>query len=141
MNFKRYLNENRTALNWNNINRVRLQKNSRPGFPLTTAKPSRARSRAWTDYPSTIYTSQNHKNHAGFSNFYNLEQKGLFFEKIRHLSPSGADYPSTIYTNQNHEYHAKILFFYKIEQKGLFVENFRGNSTNFDIFHWYHVHQ
>lgn len=34
MNFKRYLNENRTALNWNNINRVRLQKNSRPGFSL-----------------------------------------------------------------------------------------------------------
>lgn len=42
----------------------RLTQNSRPGFSLATAKPSRARSRAWTDYPSTIYTSQNHKYHA-----------------------------------------------------------------------------
>ena len=141
MNFKRYLNENRTALNWNNINRVRLQKNSQPGFFLGYGRSPCALVSQRVNFPHTIYTSQNHKNHAGFSNFYNLEQKGLFFEKIRHLSPSGADYPSTIYTNQNHEYHAKILFFYKIEQKGLFVENFRGNSTNFDIFHWYHVHQ
>lgn len=68
----------------------RLTQNSRPGFSLATAKPSRARSRAWTDYPSTIYTSQNHKNHAGFSNFYNLEQKGLFFEEIRESSTSFA---------------------------------------------------
>ncbi len=66
----------------------RLTQNSRPGFSLATAKPSRARSRAWTDYPSTIYTSQNHKNHAGFSNFYNLEQKGLLFEEIRENSTS-----------------------------------------------------
>ncbi len=66
----------------------RLTQNSRPGFSLATAKPSRARSRAWTNYPSTIYTSQNHKNHAGFSNFYNLEQKGLFSEKIQEDSTS-----------------------------------------------------
>lgn len=66
----------------------RLTQNSRPGFSLATAKPSRARSRAWTDYPSTIYTSQNHKNHAGFSNFYNLEQKGLFSEEIQEDSTS-----------------------------------------------------
>lgn len=55
---------------------------------MATAKPSRARSRAWTDYPSTIYTNQNHKNHAGFSNFYNLEQKGLLFEEIQEDSTS-----------------------------------------------------
>lgn len=68
----------------------RLTQNSRPGFSLATAKSSRARSRAWTDYPSTIYTSQNHKNHAGFSDFYNLEQKGLLFEEIRESSTSFA---------------------------------------------------
>ncbi len=66
----------------------RLTQNSRPGFSLATAKPSRARSRAWTDYPSTIYTSQNHKNHAGFSNSYILEQKGLLSEEIQEDSTS-----------------------------------------------------
>lgn len=63
-------------------------KNSRPGFSLATAKPSRARSRAWTDYPFTIYMSQNHKNHAGFSNSYILEQKGLLSEEIQEDSTS-----------------------------------------------------
>lgn len=38
--------------------------------------------------PHTIYTNQNHKNHAGFSNFYNLEQKGLLFEEIQEDSTS-----------------------------------------------------
>lgn len=42
------------------------------------------------NFPHTIYTNQNHKNHAGFSNFYNLEQKGLLFEEIRKSSTSFA---------------------------------------------------
>ena len=38
----------------------------------------RARARGQTS-PYTIYTRQNHENHARFSIFYNLEQKGLNF--------------------------------------------------------------
>lgn len=55
-------NLNRNGMNPNGVKVTgeRLTQNSRPGFSLATAKPSRARSRAWTDYPSTIYTSQNH---------------------------------------------------------------------------------
>lgn len=93
----------------------RLTQNSRPGFSLATAKPSRARSRAWINYPSTIYTNQNHKNHAGFSNFYNLEQKGLLFEEIRGNSTSfviGRVY-SPIYIR------IKVAKITRMEQKGL----------------------
>lgn len=54
---------------------------------ITGGAPTRARARI---LPHTIYTNQNHKNHAGFLNFYNLEQKGLFIEEVRENSTSFA---------------------------------------------------
>jgi hypothetical protein len=167
VNFKRYLNENRTALNWNNVNRARLCRTADPVFPLATAKPSRARSRAWTDYPSTIYTSQNHKNHAGFSNFYNLEQKGLFFEEIRESSTSFATErrlpPYDIYelksqiSRRNFIFlqdrtkraicrkfsrkFDKLRYFSLVPRPPMTIFFIGTTSTNDDIFHWYHVHQ
>lgn len=57
----------------------RLTQNSRPGFSLTTGEALTCALARVDRLPHTIYTNQNHKNHAGFSNFYNLEQKGLFF--------------------------------------------------------------
>ena len=105
----------------------RLTQNSRPGFSLATAKPSRARSRAWTDYPSTIYTNQNHKYHAGFSNFYNLEQKGLLIEEIRENSTSfiiGRVY-SPIYIR------IKLAKITRMEQKGLKKFKLKSLFNNF----------
>lgn len=82
------MNRNGMNLNGVKVTGERLTQNSRPGFSLATAKPSRARSRAWTDYPPTIYTSQNHKNHAEILFFYKIEQKGLFIENFRGNSTS-----------------------------------------------------
>lgn len=68
----------------------RLTQNSRPGFSLTTGEALTCALARVDRLPHTIYTNQNHKNHAGFSNFYNLEQKGLFIEEVRENSTSFA---------------------------------------------------
>lgn len=102
-------------MNWNNVNRVTTaDEQPKPGFSLATAKPPRAGLSARI-LPHTIYTNQNHKNHAGFSNFYNLEQKGLLFEEIQEDSTSfvtGRVY-SPIYIR------IKMAKITRIEQKGL----------------------
>lgn len=67
----------------------RLQMNSRnPVFFLGYGEALTCALARVDRLPHTIYTNQNHKNHAGFSNFYNLEQKGLFFEEIQEDSTS-----------------------------------------------------
>ena len=119
------------------------------------------------NFPHTIYTSQNHKNHAGFSNFYNLEQKGLFFEEIRESSTSFATErrlpPYDIYELKSQISRRNFIFlqdrtkraicrkfsrkFDKLRYFSLVPRSpmnicFIGTtSTNDDIFHWYHVHQ
>jgi hypothetical protein len=69
----------------------RLQMNSRnPVFFLGYGEALTCALARVDRLPHTIYTNQNHKNHAGFSNFYNLEQKGLFIEEVRENSTSFA---------------------------------------------------
>ena len=54
----------------------RLTQNSRPGFSLATAKPSRARSRAWTDSPIRYIRIK-------VAKITRMEQKGL--KKIKEI--------------------------------------------------------
>lgn len=113
VNFKRYLNENRTALNWNNINRVRLQKNSRPGFSLGYGEALTCALARVDRLPLyDIYEPKSQKSRRIFKFLQFRTKRTAFrgnsrrFDIFRHFSSIGANHPSTIYTKQNHKYHA-----------------------------------
>lgn len=93
MNFKRYLNENKTALNWNNINRVRLQKNSRPGFSLGYGEALTCALARVDRLPLyDIYEPKSQKSRRIFKFLQFRTKRAIYrgssrkFEKIRHLS-------------------------------------------------------
>lgn len=107
MNFKRYLNENRTALNWNNINRVRLQKNSRPGFSLGYGEAFTCALARVDRLPLyDIYEPKSQKSRRIFK-FLQFRTKRTVFRESSTFFATGRRLPYTIYTNQNHKYHAE----------------------------------
>lgn len=98
----------------------RLQMNSRnPVFFLGYGEALTCALARVDRLPHTIYTNQNHKNHAGFSNFYNLEQKGLLFEEIQEDSTSFDIFRQWAQITPLRYIRIKITNITQREQKGL----------------------
>lgn len=117
MNFKRYLNENRTALNWNNINRVRLQKNSRPGFSLGYGEAlTRALARVDRLPLYDIYEPKSRISRKNFIFLQDRTKRAICREFSRKFD--------------------KLRYFSLVPRPPMNICFIGTTSTNDDIFHW-----
>ena len=164
MNFKRYLNENRMALNWNNINRVRLQKNSRPGFSLGYGEAlTRALARVDRLPLYDIYEPKSQKSRRIFKFLQFRTKRTVFRENSTSFAIGRRLSLYDIYESKSRISRKNFIFLQDRTKRAICREFSRKfdklryfslvprppmtiffigtTSTNDDIFHWYHVHQ